>query len=265
MSSRPALPPGKPLQPELAENCSVKLIGLGGVGGIVGRYLAVFLASLGRNARLFFIDGDSFEQGNASRMLFGAYGNKATVTRDELLPRFADTRLSLLALEEFVTDKNISRLIREDDIVILTVDNHATRKLVNDHCAKLRGVCLLSGGNDGIEPDAHGRPRRGTFGNVQCYLRRSGADVTPPLTHRHPEIAEPADHHPAEKTCTDLVASVPQILFTNMMVATCLLDTLWLHLCGALHYSELAFDIAEGLMRPTQKMAERTVGIEADD
>jgi len=24
-----------------------------------------------------------------------------------------------------------------------------------------------------------------------------------------------------------------------------------LHWCGALHYSELAFDIAEGLMRPT--------------
>jgi hypothetical protein len=255
MISRLALPPGKILQPNLPDNSSFKLIGLGGVGSIVARYLAVFLASLERNARLIFIDGDAFEQSNSSRMLFGACGNKATVTSDELLPRFADTTLSLLAIDEYVTDKNIARLIRESDIVILTVDNHATRKLLNDHCARLREVCLLSGGNDGIEQDAVSRTRRGTFGNVQFYLRKEGADVTPPLTHRHPEIAQPADRHPAEKNCTELIASVPQILFTNMMVATCLLDTLWLHLCGALHYSELAFDIAEGLMRPTQAIS----------
>jgi hypothetical protein len=89
---------------------------------------------------------------------------------------------------------------------------------------------------------------------VQIFLRRAGVDVTPPLTRHHPEIADPADHHPAEKNCTELVASVPQILFTNMMVATCILDTFWLHLCGALHYGELAFDIAEGLMRPSQPL-----------
>ena len=46
------------------------------------------------------------------------------------------------------------------------------------------------------------------------------------------------------------VASVPQILFANLMTASALLNALWLHLCGALHYSELVFDIAEGLMQP---------------
>jgi hypothetical protein len=34
-------------------------------------------------------------------------------------------------------------------------------------------------------------------------------------------------------------------------VAAAMLNTLWLHLCAATHYSELAFDIADGLMRPT--------------
>jgi hypothetical protein len=47
-----------------------------------------------------------------------------------------------------------------------------------------------------------------------------------------------------------LVAAVPQVLFANLAVASALLNTLWLHLCGALHYGELAFDIAEGFMRP---------------
>ena len=255
MTPRLALPPGKILQPELPENCSVKLIGLGGVGAIAARYLAVFLASLQRPARLVLIDGDVFEPGNSSRMLFGACGNKAAVTCDELLPRFADSSLTLLAIEEYVTRENLGRLLREGDLVLLTVDNHATRKLVSDHCAGLREIALFSGGNDGVERDPAGRPRRGTFGNVQCYLRRASRDLTPPLTHRHPEIAQPADRHPAEKNCTELIASVPQILFTNMMVATCLLDSLWLHLCGALHYGELAFDIADGLMRPTQSAA----------
>ncbi|HYT91899.1 MAG TPA: hypothetical protein VEL76_24510 [Gemmataceae bacterium] len=29
-----------------------------------------------------------------------------------------------------------------------------------------------------------------------------------------------------------------------------MLNALWLYLCGALHYSELALDVAEGLMHP---------------
>ena len=238
------------LQPCLPDNLSVKIIGLGGVGSIVARYAALFLASLGSEARLVLIDGDIFELSNATRMFFGACGNKATVTRDELLPRFTESSLSLLAIEEYLTPDNISRLIQDGDQVLLAVDNHATRKLVNDHCARLRDVCLISGGNDGVESDGAGAPRHGTYGNVQIYLRRHGQDETPPLTHHHPEIQAPADRLPSDRSCTELVGSVPQILFTNLAAASAILNAFWLHLCGALHYSELCFDIAEGLMRP---------------
>jgi len=246
-----ALPKDQPLQPVLPEDTSVKLIGLGGTGGIVARYGAMFLASHGRNARLVLIDGDSFEPSNASRMFFGACGNKAAVTRDELLPRFDDSPLSLIAIEEFVTTENIGRLVRDGDIVILAVDNHATRKLVNDHCADLRDVCLISGGNDGVGQDGSGAIRRGTYGNVQIFLRRDGIHVSASLSRFHPEIANPTDKLPTDLSCTELVAAAPQILFTNLTVASCILNTLWLHLCGALHYGELSFDVAEGLMRPT--------------
>jgi hypothetical protein len=246
----PALPRNQVLQPRLPDNASVKLIGLGGVGSIVARYGALFLASLGSEVRLVLIDGDTFEPSNATRMFFGAWGNKAVVTRDELLPRFTQSNLALLAIEEFITPDNVGRLIQEGDLVLLTVDNHATRKLVNDHCARLRDMCLISGGNDGVGKDSTGAVRRGTYGNVQIYLRREGQDVTPPLTRHHPEIQKPADHLPTDQSCTELIASVPQILFANLAVASAILNTLWLHLCGALHYGELAFDIAEGLMRP---------------
>jgi hypothetical protein len=231
----------------------VKLIGLGGVGGIVARYGSLFLASLDSNVRLVMIDGDSFEPSNTSRMHFGSFGNKAVVLRDELLPRFRDSYLTLFAVEEYVSETNIDRLIREGDIVMLAVDNHATRKLVGEFCAaQRRDICLISGGNDGVETTAEGRTLRGTYGNCQIHIRQDGVDVTPPIARYHPEIANPADKSPEERDCTELAAAVPQILFANLMAASCMLNALWLHLCGALGYAEICFDVADGLMRPVE-------------
>jgi hypothetical protein len=91
---------------------------------------------------------------------------------------------------------------------------------------------------------------RGTYGNCQAYVRRAGTDVSPSLTRYHPEIQEPADRLPTDVSCTEMVAKVPQVLFTNLTTASAMLNALWLYLCGALYYSELSFDIADGLMRP---------------
>jgi molybdopterin/thiamine biosynthesis adenylyltransferase len=235
----------------VADGTVVKLIGLGGVGGIVARYLAIFLASFDADVRLVLIDGDRFEEKNASRMLFSSYGNKAAVVCDDLLEHVEHSRLTVAAVEEYVTADNLDRLIVDGDIVVLAVDNHATRKLVNDHCAsRLADVCLVSGGNDGIDVDPAGRQLRGTYGNVQLYIRRDGRDVTPSLTRYHAEIAAPADRLPTDASCTELVASVPQILFANLMTAAAICNGLWLHLCSKLHYSEVCFDIFDGLMRP---------------
>jgi len=239
------------LEAKLGENTSIKLIGLGGVGSIIARYLSIYLASLNQNLRLVLIDGDSFESGNASRMLFSGYGNKAAVIRSELLPQFTDSYLSLIAIQEFVTTSNVARLIHNGDIVILAVDNHATRKLVSDFCrTTLEDINLISGGNDGIGHDANQRSTRGTYGNCQVYMRRAGQDLSAPLTRYHPEIQTPADKNPADKSCTELVPSVPQILFANLAAASAMLNAFWLYCCDGLHYSELAFDIADGLMRP---------------
>lgn len=242
------------LRPRLPENTTVKIIGLGGVGSIVARYGSLFLASLAGEVRVVLIDGDTFEPSNASRMFFGDCGNKAAVVRNELVSRFTECGLSLLAVEEYLTPQNTGRLLRDRDIVLLTVDNHATRKLVNDYCARLNDVCLISGGNDGVGKDAAGTFRRGTYGNVQFYLRAKGEEVTPPLTHHHPEIANPTDQLPTDQSCTELVARVPQVLFANLTVASAMLNTLWLYLSGALRYRELALDIADGLMRPVASL-----------
>jgi len=229
----------------------VKLIGLGGVGGIVARYGALYLSALDEATRLVLIDGDVFEPKNASRMLFSSHGNKASVVCEDLMRAVDESFLSVVAIEEFVTDKNLPRLIREGDTVLLAVDNHATRKLVSDYVRdKLNDVCLISGGNEGAGSDSTGVIQRGTYGNVQIYLSQEGIDITPALTQFHPEIESPADQLPNEVSCTDALSSTPQILFANLAVASSILNAFWLHLCGVLHYPEVCFDIHDARMQP---------------
>jgi len=245
------LPENKMLKAVLPDDTSVKVIGLGGIGGIVARYGSIFLASLRRPMRMVLVDGDSFEAKNASRAMFGNYGNKAAVTMQDLLNNAATSLLSILAIPEYVTAENIHRLIQNGDIVMQAVDNHATRKLVNNHCRSLSDVTLISGGNDGAGADPAGRVLRGTYGNCQVYIRRRDEDCSPPLTQYHPEIADPKDNVPGE-SCTDLITSgrQTQLLFANLAAASAMLNALWLYACGALHYSEVAFDIAEARMQP---------------
>ncbi len=251
MSRVPALDRHVQLVPHVPPGTTIKLIGLGGVGSIVARYLTLFLRSVDEDVRLVLVDGDAYEADNAGRVAFERHGNKADVTREALLPMVGESRVALSAVGEYVTTDNVARLVREGDIVVLAVDNHATRKLVSHHCeSALSDCCLLSGGNDGVEELADGRVLRGTYGNCQVYVRRAGNDETAPLTHLHPEIAEPEDEIPGGPDCAELAASVPQILFANLMVASAILNALFLHLSGALHYDEVCFDLADALMQP---------------
>jgi hypothetical protein len=234
------------LAPSLPDDCRIKVIGLGGIGCIVLEYLAVFLKGLAEPVRLVLIDGDTFELGNNRRMIFHTVGNKAEVKAAEVLGWLGSSEVSVASVPEYVTTENIARLIREGDIVFLCVDNHATRKLVSDHCGSLNEVFLFSGGNDGVEP-----PRqRGTYGNVQIYLRHEGKDVSASLTKFHPEIANPKGKLPNELSCVELAQSVPQILFTNLAVASAMLNAFFAHVCGRLTYQEVKLDVLDARMLP---------------
>jgi hypothetical protein len=242
----------EPLVANLVDGQSIKLIGVGGTGGIVARYGCVFLMHLAeklkRSARFVIIDGDQFESKNRSRMTH-TEGSKAAVVCDELLDFAADSRLTIAAVEQYVTPENIAQLLHNGDIILLAVDNHATRKLVNDFCAKhLKQFCLISGGNDGIGDQPDGRRLRGSRGNCQIFAR--GQRNSPSLTQFHPEIADPSDQLPTDLNCTQILASQPQNLLANLAAASAILNALWIYLCDQLHYSEVAFDIADAVMRP---------------
>ena len=241
----------KQLTPVLPEEVSIKIIGLGGVGAIIARYGCLFLSSpsLNEDARIMLIDGDNYEPKNACRMLFKNIGNKAEVMREELLEYLEDSRVTILALPEYVTTANIERLIQEDDIVFLAVDNHKTRNLVNEYCQKLEDITLISAGNDPEGQDTSGKPLRGSYGNCQIYIRRKGQNITNDLTRFHPEIADPKDDLPTEASCSEMLASVPQILFTNMQAAACALQAFYRLITGAEQFGEVAFDTVDAVMR----------------
>ncbi len=230
-----------------------RVIGVGGIGQIVATYLVRYLASLAVAARVVLIDGDDFEHGNETRMSVPRFfENKAAALADALAATCRGTLVTLLPVQEYVRPDNLDRLIHTgpSESVLMCVDNHATRKLVGDHCQRLDDVCLVSGGNDGVGPDSSGYVRQGTAGNVQVLMRRDGRSLTAGLGDFHPEIAAPQDARPDDAGCGELVSSAPQILFTNLTAAGCMLNTWWLYVRGELHYSELVFDISKGRTAP---------------
>lgn len=244
------------LRCQLRDNSRIKLIGLGGIGCIVLPYLTVFLKSLGKPVRLVLIDGDRFEPANSQRMVFQAIGNKAEVKAGEIAALLGACDVSLAAVPEYVTVENAERLIVPGDFIFMCVDNHPTRKLVADRVQQLESAALFSGGNEGVQ-----LPReRGTYGNVQVHVRQDGQDLTAPITKYHPEIARPKGKMPTDADCGTLALSTPQILFTNLAVASALLNAFFTYTCGALSYQEVKFDILEARMLP-QFVLERPVQI----
>ena len=83
-------------------------------------------------------------------------------------------------------------------------------------------VVLISGGNDGVE-ERH----RGTYGNVQVYVRAGGRDVTAPLdrcaTLKSPRrLTDPR----AKKVVSRRPQPAAQLVFTNMAVASAMCNAL---------------------------------------
>jgi molybdopterin/thiamine biosynthesis adenylyltransferase len=214
---------------------NVKVVGLGGIGGTLVPILARLLDAHEPPARLTLMDGDDFEARNRLRQAVPAYGNKATILAGELARTF--DKLSVRAVPEYIGEDNVAALIEERDYILLAVDNYPSRRVVSDHCGRLRDVVVISGGNDLYD------------GNVQIFIRRDGQERSPSLTRYHPEIARAAGPLPGEG-CDVQASSVPQLLVTNLAIASAMLNAFYACLQGVPAYEEVYLDILAGRMNP---------------
>lgn len=208
----------------------ISIIGLGGIGSLLVGAISRYEESLREAATINLVDGDEYEIKNLDRQEFNEIGkNKATTKKQELQTRFRNIIFNDHPV--FITENNVNEFVKENSIVLLCVDNHKTRKIVDMAADRLQDVILISGGNELID------------GNVQIFVKKGGEKITPSLSDYHREIDNPEDKLPTELSCEELMHSEPQLLFTNLGVATCMTWAYRNALSDNFKYSEIYFDI----------------------
>ncbi|MDP2735501.1 MAG: ThiF family adenylyltransferase [bacterium] len=221
---------------------SIKLVGVGGIGTALLSFLPRYLTyQQEQEVEFTLVDGDAFESRNVERQTFSTPGNKAEVKAAELREEFP--RLTVFSQPVFVSTKNVSQLIEGGDIVLLAVDNHATRLLVSKRCKQLWNVVLISAGNDLAT------------GSCQVYIRRNRQHLTNPIDRWHQEIRFPTDQNPGDDPSCLVQAAQgePQLVITNMAAALAMAMALYQFLEGNVPSEETYFDVRTGAFRPTER------------
>ena len=215
----------------------IVLVGLGGIGSQLLPSLVRYLAIRPEpRPLLVLVDGDAYEPGNRTRQVFPetAIGTNKAEALAEVY-----RGLTVQAVADYLTDENVATIIRDGDLVLLAVDNHWSRFLVDRHLAGLQEVTLISGGNDE------------TDGNVQLVRRREGQFVDGSLAEIHVEIGRATEaEFAARNGCERQAEERPQLVVTNLMVASAMLNCLWAVLeRGSVSYSEVYLDVIANAMR----------------
>jgi hypothetical protein len=215
----------------------IVLVGLGGIGSQLVPSLVRYLAFRPEpRPLLVLVDGDAYEPGNRTRQVFPetAIGTNKAEALAEVY-----RGLTVQAVADYLTGENVGAIIRDGDLVLLAVDNHWSRFLVDRHLAGLQEVTLISGGNDE------------TDGNVQLVRRRGGQFVDGSLAEIHVEIGRATEaEFAARNGCERQVEERPQLVVTNLMVASAMLNCLWAVLeRGSVSYSEVYLDVIANAMR----------------
>ena len=117
-------------------------------------------------------------------------------------------------------------------------DNHPTRRVIEDYANTVPTITAIIGGNEAADD-----PSGGTYGSVVLYRRESGIDITPMPSLAHPELL--VDPKITRKLGCELqIPSSPQLLFTNLAVASAMLSLFYASQQGFNHPAEVNLDVA---------------------
>jgi hypothetical protein len=226
----------------------IVLVGLGGIGSQLLPSLVRYVAFRPEpRPMLVLVDGDSYEPDNRTRQVFpeSAIGSNKAEALAEVY-----RGLTMQGIADYLTEANVATVIRDGDAVLLAVDNHWSRFVVDRHLATLDEVTLISGGNDE------------TDGNVQLVRRRGGEFVDGSLAEIHVEIGRATEaEFAARNGCERQIEERPQLVVTNLMVASAMLNCLWAVLeRGSVSYSEVYLDVIANAMRSRSWFRHRQPG-----
>lgn len=191
----------------------VFLIGVGGTGShLVGPLTQLMRFHPEGTNEITLIDGDAYENTNATRQVFDETGlgeNKARATAKRLaLP-------GLKTIAQFVDREKFAAILaqtvtKEDSILIITaVDNHATRNAIIRALdeEEYQNFTLISPGN------AYDR------GQVVLYIKENGEAQTAHPFGKYTDLAHPEDVIPGGEGCAAQTPATPQLITANMGAA----------------------------------------------
>lgn len=189
------------------------LIGLGGIGGLMCLHLSK-LTKLSPDS-LVFIDGDNISPGNMDRQFFMGAGNKALAWAN-FLKRMPDFDKKILVFPSYF-DADQDELIEDGDTVIVCVDNHYTRNLVDIRSRELANITIVSGGNEEFD------------GNAQWLVKKDGKIICGRyLSDTHPDLTKDKRPEWNEMQRCDVVKDNRQTYVANLAASTAMANAWWL-------------------------------------
>jgi molybdopterin-synthase adenylyltransferase len=113
---------------ERFKNSKIAVIGCGGIGGAA----IEMLARMGIG-EINIVDSDSFDMSNLNRQLMSSIDtlnlSKSEVTKEKI--RLINPYVKVNAFNEKVDEKNISKIVKDCDIIIDALDNILTRIIIS--------------------------------------------------------------------------------------------------------------------------------------
>ena len=231
---------------------SVTVIGCGGTGShlipSLARVMAYHPAMMEANLRLW--DKDKLEEKNLIRQMFRHDDghkemNKAVASALDVQPFIDSDRVHVHAeyvkgpedLHEWLFyDLGIQAKEEEPalSLVVLAVDNDATRKVVYDTINEFSdlNVAIIDPGNDYYT------------GNVNLWLRVQGHEPFCHPQHKYEQLVKPSDVIPGGG-CSKEVVSTPQLITANKMAATIVLHMIITLLDDQDLAEEITFDLRQ--------------------
>lgn len=211
----------------LKDRLNVHVIGAGGTGGWCVEFLARLLA--GENHKIHVYDGDMVELKNLKRQNFSRDDvdlNKAEVLCRKLSTQILDAP-ELIPHPVYLADEDIlmaeillSLEADESLVIVLAVDNVATRKLVNSVIfGKLIEHRILTVAVDSGNHDQGGQVvlyANGAVRNTKMFGEQQ-TGILPTMLQVFPELNEVQDNNPGlVMDCAEASEAEPQAMMANV-------------------------------------------------